>query len=149
MVRPAPEEHTMTQSLCPDASPPTLAHPAAHPLDIVLVEDDADIRETLRMLLELYGHAVREAEDGPHGIALIRARAPDVALVDIGLPGVSGYEVARTVRGALPATHLVAMTGYGRPGDECEARRAGFDLHLVKPVDVDRLRALLDELGAG
>jgi CheY-like chemotaxis protein/two-component sensor histidine kinase len=126
--------------------PPALTRPARS-LDIVLVEDNADIRESLRALLELSGHAVREAEDGPRGIEVVRARPPDVALVDIGLPGVDGYEVARSLRGGLPAgTRLVAMTGYGRPEDKRQALAAGFHAHLVKPVDFDVLQHLLAEL---
>jgi signal transduction histidine kinase/DNA-binding response OmpR family regulator len=118
---------------------------AVRPLHIVLVEDNADIRDSLRALLELCGHSVEEAEDGRQGIALVRERAPDVALIDIGLPGLDGYEVARQLRGG-PATRLIAMTGYGRPEDRRLALDAGFHAHLVKPVNFDDLSNLLASL---
>jgi signal transduction histidine kinase/DNA-binding response OmpR family regulator len=128
------------------AAPRASRAAAAHPLDIVLVEDNTDIRESLRALLELSGHAVAEASDGPTGIELIRARRPNVALVDIGLPGVDGYAVARELREVAPVTRLIAMTGYGRPEDRKLALEAGFHAHLVKPVDFDDLTKLLDDL---
>ncbi|HET9594749.1 MAG TPA: response regulator [Anaeromyxobacteraceae bacterium] len=121
----------------------TSERPAAQALRVVLVDDSADIRETLRQLLELEGHAVAEAEDGPRGVELIRAQPPDVALIDIGLPGLDGYAVARQVRVLAPATRLVAMTGYGRPEDRRLALDAGFDAHVVKPVHFDELSRLL------
>lgn len=113
-------------------------------LDIVLVEDNADIRDSLRALLEHRGHAVLEAPDGRSGIDLIRSRPPHVALVDIGLPGVDGYQVARELRQASCTARLIAMTGYGRPEDRRLALEAGFDAHLVKPVDFAALTALLE-----
>ena len=115
-------------------------------LDIVLVEDNADIRDTLKALLELKGHKVEEAEDGRSGVDLILSRSPSVALVDIGLPGLDGYQLARELRARPSRTRLVAMTGYGRPEDRRLALEAGFDAHLVKPVDFDDLTRLLDEL---
>jgi signal transduction histidine kinase/DNA-binding response OmpR family regulator len=137
LVEPAPLADTSRAPGCA---------PAARPLEIVLVEDNADIRESLRALLELAGHAVAEAEDGQSGIALIRERRPNVALVDIGLPGVDGYAVARQLRDAAGVTRLIAMTGYGRPEDRRLALEAGFYAHLVKPVDFDDLTKLLTEL---
>jgi len=116
------------------------------PLDVVVVEDNSDIRESLKALLELRGCTVREAEDGRTGLDLIRARPPAVALVDIGLPGLDGYGLARELRATPNQTCLVAMTGYGRPEDRRLALDAGFDAHLVKPVDFDDLSRLLDEL---
>jgi signal transduction histidine kinase/DNA-binding response OmpR family regulator len=130
----------------PQPGDPPSPRAAAHHLRVVLVEDSADIRETLRSLLELEGHAVAEAEDGRRGLELIRAQAPDVALVDIGLPGLDGYAVARHARAAAPGTRLVAMTGYGRPEDRRLALDAGFDAHVVKPVHFDDLSRLLAEL---
>jgi signal transduction histidine kinase/DNA-binding response OmpR family regulator len=117
---------------------------AVQPLQIVLVEDNADIRESLRALLELSGHTVEEAEDGRRGVDLIRTRRPNVALVDIGLPGMDGYEVARELRD-VAGTRLIAMTGYGRPEDRQLALDSGFHAHLVKPVDFDDLTKLLAE----
>jgi CheY-like chemotaxis protein len=93
-------------------------------------------------MLELVGHEVSVAEDGPRGLELLRAVGPDVTLVDVGLPGMDGYEFARHARGVRP-TYLVALTGYGRPEDRARALEAGFDLHLTKPVDPERLFAVL------
>jgi signal transduction histidine kinase/CheY-like chemotaxis protein len=118
------------------------------PLCIAVIEDNADVRETLRQLLELRGHEVVEAEDGQRGIELVLSRRPDVALVDIGLPGVDGYEVASRVR-AASATRLVALTGYGGAEDRNRAVSAGFDAHLVKPVDLDALSRVLERFAHG
>jgi CheY-like chemotaxis protein len=87
---------------------------------------------------------VHEAEDGPTGVRLALAVRPDVALVDIGLPGFDGYEVAREIRAALDGSvRLVALTGYGLPEDAQRAKSAGFDEHVVKPVDEATLAKLL------
>jgi PAS domain S-box-containing protein len=133
----------------PGAPAPAAASPAAPPpaapRRILLVEDNADGREALRSLLELLGHHVQVAEDGHRGVELAFTARPDVGLVDIGLPGIDGYEVARRLR-ADPSGRdmlLVALTGYGQPEDERRALEAGFDAHLVKPVDPDVLEDLL------
>ncbi|MDO9016838.1 MAG: response regulator [Deltaproteobacteria bacterium] len=124
--------------------PERVTVPAAGRRRIVLVDDSDDLRESLREVLELGGHHVVEARDGIAGLACILAERPDVAMVDISLPGMDGYEVARRVRAALGASvALVAMTGYGRESDRVAALAAGFDSHLPKPVDFDRLDALL------
>jgi CheY-like chemotaxis protein len=119
-----------------ESAPPSLA--------ILLVEDNADAREALRVLLELEGHAVEAAAEGQEALEIVRAKAPDVALVDIGLPGIDGFEVARRVR-ALDKRRpvLIALTGYGQPEDRQRATEAGFDHLLVKPVDPTALAALL------
>ena len=104
---------------------------------VLLVEDNPDGAETLSTLLRLAGHEVRVATDGPTAVAAAADYRPDVAVVDIGLPGMDGYEVARRLR-ADPATSgamLVAATGYGRDDDRRRAIDAGFDHHLVKPID--------------
>ena len=119
---------------------------AAAPLRVAVIEDNPDIRETLRELLRLRGHEVVEAEDGPGGVQLVLTRNPDVALVDIGLPGIDGYEVAAQLRAAAGTTRLVALTGYGGEEDRSRAARAGFDAHLVKPVDFQDLTRVLDRL---
>lgn len=107
---------------------------------VVIVEDNADARLSLRGLLELQGHTIYEATDGPSGIETILREKPDVALIDIGLPGANGYEVARAVREKIDGSvRLVAITGYGLPEDRKKSAQAGFDLHLVKPVDDDAL----------
>lgn len=117
---------------------------ASRGLSILVVEDNADARATLEMLLEMEGHRVTAAETGAE--ALTRAGAGlDVALIDIGLPDVDGYEVARRLRGTPhgKAAYLVALTGYGQPEDRKRAMDAGFDTHLVKPVDPDDLVKML------
>jgi CheY-like chemotaxis protein len=118
---------------------PTAAH-AASPCRIVIVEDNDDAREMLREVLAMAGHSVREAANGTAGVDLAREIAPDVAIVDIGLPDIDGYEVARRLRAQSkrPIT-LIALTGFGQPEDLRRAREAGFDLHLVKPVTIERL----------
>jgi signal transduction histidine kinase len=118
------------------ASPPASTPAPARHQRIVVVEDHDDARDALQILLTLQGHEVRTASDGLAGVALILEVRPDVALIDVGLPGLDGYEVARQVRQAeiLPAVRLVAVTGYGQPYDRARAREAGFHLHLTKPV---------------
>ena len=116
-------------------------------LTILLVEDHDDAREALRTLLELDGHVVQTASDGPQGIDMARAGHFDVALIDIGLPGADGYEVARRIRAhGSPQPFLVALTGYGQPEDRKLATEAGFDTHLVKPVDPADLTTVLSRV---
>ena len=117
---------------------------------MLVVDDNADASETLTMLLGLWGHDVQSAADGPTAVETAAAHRPDVVLLDISLPGMSGYEVADRLRANpdLRDTVLVAMTGYGQAEDKKETRRAGFSLHLVKPVEPDMLQKLLSELGA-
>jgi signal transduction histidine kinase len=121
---------------------------AAASCRILLVEDNADARETLRLCLELAGCSVICAEDGPSGVEAASAERPDVALVDIGLPGLDGYDVARLIREAPGGKEirLVALTGYGQAEDKRKAVEAGFDAHLVKPVAPERLLDLLSAL---
>jgi signal transduction histidine kinase len=115
---------------------------------IVIVEDNADSREMLRVTLELAGHEVQEAHDGPSGLTAILRLLPDVALVDVGLPEFDGYEVARRVRAAAGTSiRLVALTGYGQAADRRQALEAGFDAHVVKPIDPDALQAAIAATG--
>jgi CheY-like chemotaxis protein len=107
------------------------------------VEDNRDSREMLRFLLELSGHEVHEASDGPGGLDALRRLRPDVALVDVGLPGFDGYELAKRAREAGDTVCLVALTGYGLPDDHRRSREAGFDGHLVKPVAAAALAAVI------
>jgi CheY-like chemotaxis protein len=117
---------------------------------ILVVEDHPDNRRTMRVLLQSWGHRVEVAEDGTGGVDRAIAARPEVALVDIGLPGLDGYEVARRIRAALgKAVFLIALTGYGQPGDRRRALDAGFDAHMVKPVDFDELARMLEGIGAG
>lgn len=115
------------------------------PLRILVVEDNDDGRETLAMMLRLSGHQVHEADSGPGGVASMNAVHPDVAIVDIGLPGFDGYEVARRTRAsaATQAVRLVALTGYGQEEDRRNARAAGFDWFLVKPADMGAISDIL------
>jgi signal transduction histidine kinase len=117
---------------------------------VLIVEDNRDAQEALQCLLELWGHEVLVADDGLSGYRSAVALRPDVALIDLGLPGIDGYEVARRVRAALGTASplLIALTGYGAPEQRAQALAAGFDLHIVKPVEPDRLSMLLDEYAA-
>ncbi|HTQ81416.1 MAG TPA: response regulator [Thermoanaerobaculia bacterium] len=117
-------------------------------LRILVVEDNPDGRESLRDLLEIWGYQVGLAENGPEGLAQALASPYNVALIDIGLPGFDGNEVARRIRSRLNGHTpcLIAMTGYGQPEDEGRARQAGFDTFLVKPVDPAALARLLAEV---
>ena len=111
---------------------------------ILIVEDHDDAREALRALLELEGHEVAAAASGPQGVEMARRHVPDIALIDIGLPEVDGYEVARRLRALGPRRpYLIALTGYGQPEDVKRAREAGFDTHLLTPVDPDALAKVL------
>ena len=111
---------------------------------ILVVEDNEDAREMLRLMLGLAGHEVHDATDGPAGLEAALRLRPDIALIDVGLPGFDGYELARRLRAAVGASiHLVALTGYGQPEDRRRAQEAGFDAHLVKPIDQERLRAAI------
>ena len=126
-------------------SAPMASHPPGR--RILIVEDNADAREALRVLLELEGHTVDAAAEGGKAIEVARAGDPDIALVDIGLPGVDGYEVARRLRKATSRRPvLIALTGYGTPEDRQRAIEAGFDDVLVKPVDPTALTTLLATL---
>jgi CheY-like chemotaxis protein len=110
----------------------------------LIVEDNADARAMLSELLRLEGHEVLAAEDGLRGIEMALLHRPEVVLVDIGLPGVSGYDVARRIRAALgPGVKLAALTGYGQPEDRRRSRAAGFDAHLIKPVQLEDLNGVL------
>jgi len=107
---------------------------------ILLVEDNEDAREMLQMLLSLAGHDVHGAADGPSGIEMAKATDPDMVVIDLGLPGMDGYEVARQLRPALRAgVGLIALSGYGQAADRRKSVEAGFDTHLVKPVDPNHL----------
>ena len=116
---------------------------------IILVEDNRDTAEGLTMLLELLGHRVRIVHDGVTAVEVAQANIPDVMLIDIGLPGIDGYEVARRVREHPKLKHvvLVALTGYGREEDRERALAAGFDYHVVKPVSPEALEELVAGFG--
>lgn len=120
-------------------------------LKILIVEDNRDARTTLRMLLTLgYGHVVLEAEDGISAIRIALEQRPDVALIDLGLPGIDGYEVARRIREVLARNEifLAALTGYSDDADRARTEDAGFDVHLVKPVESAALVKVLSHVAA-
>jgi PAS domain S-box-containing protein len=119
--------------------------PAVEPLRVVVVEDNHDAADSLRLLLELRGHHVAVAYSGPEGVDKVLAERPDVVVCDIGLPGFDGYEVARRLRQlpGLEKTVLVALTGYGQDEDRRRSQEAGFDQHLVKPADPAELERVL------
>lgn len=112
---------------------------------ILVVDDNLDAAEGLAMLLSLRGHEVATAYDGPSAIEQARKVQPDVVLLDIGLPRLDGFEVARRLREEHPSRPmlLVALTGYGQERDRVRAREAGFDHHLLKPVRLEMLEQLL------
>jgi two-component system, sensor histidine kinase len=120
-------------------------------LRVLLVEDNEEGREALGELLSLWGCAVSEAADGEDGVAKALAERPRLAMVDIGLPDIDGYEVARRIRESEDGEHcrLVALTGYGQPEDRRRALAAGFDQYMVKPIAPARVRELLDSLRKG
>ena len=110
---------------------------------VLVVDDNVDAAETLAELLEVLGHSAHAVHDGPAALQAARSRTPEVVLLDIGLPGMDGYEVARRLKAEHPALVLVALTGYGQDDDVRQCREAGFDHHRVKPVDVAQLERLL------
>jgi signal transduction histidine kinase/CheY-like chemotaxis protein len=111
---------------------------------ILIIEDNQDFRVGLRMLVESWGHRVEEAAEGGVGLQIFHASRPEIVLVDLGLPDLDGYEVARAVRSAPGGDALlVAITGYGQLTDRRRAKEAGFDAHLTKPVDPDELARIL------
>ncbi len=112
---------------------------------VLVVDDNLDSLESMEILLQIWGHEVRTAHDGPAALAVAAGYWPDAVLLDIGLPGMSGYEVAQRLR-QLPTcarTVLVAVTGYGQESDRERTRQAGFDRHLVKPVEPAHLQEIL------
>jgi CheY-like chemotaxis protein len=122
---------------------------AVAPKRVLVVEDNPDVRESLRIILEIWGHDVEFAGTGAEGLARARALQPDVAFIDIGLPELNGYEVACGIRQSdspwARRVRLIALTGYGSDSDRQRAIDAGFDSHLVKPVDPEILAETLEE----
>lgn len=116
------------------------------PARILIVDDNVDSAKSLSRLLQLSGHQVTMAADGPEALRQAEATDPEIVLLDIGLPGMDGYQVARTLRERADSERvvLVALTGYGREEDRRRSREVGFDHHLVKPVDIDALLALIE-----
>jgi CheY-like chemotaxis protein len=117
----------------------------AKALEVLVIEDNVDGAESLAAVLELHGHRAHIATDGLLGLRRARELRPDVILCDIDLPGMSGYEIARRLRGEgeMAATRLVALSGFAGPTDRQRAFDAGFNAHLAKPISVEELTALL------
>jgi PAS domain S-box-containing protein len=133
----------------PPPSQPRESRDVAAARRILVVDDNEDVADTLALLLRQGGHEVRVAHDGPAALEAARAYQPEVVLLDIGLPGMTGYEVAQHLRQQPPAnlTLLIALTGYGQDEDRRRSSEAGFDLHLTKPVDPADLKRLLVRRG--
>jgi CheY-like chemotaxis protein len=118
---------------------------AARPLKILVVDDNVDMANSIGMLLKRLGHTIETAHDGHAALEAARTFSPDVILLDIGLPGLDGYRVAEALRreSAMAGVRLIAVSGYGQAEDRKRAEAAGFDLHLVKPVDFGALVSAL------
>jgi CheY-like chemotaxis protein len=126
--------------------PPASMHGAG--TQVLVIEDNHDVREMMSLLLSEHGFVVRTAEDGRTGIASAATSPPEVALVDIDLPDMSGYDIAMRLRSspACAGIGLVAVTGYGQAVDREKALAAGFDAHLTKPVPIEELVAAIHRL---
>jgi CheY-like chemotaxis protein len=137
-----------TSEAVPSAGPaqPRPARPAGGGR-VLVVDDNADSAESTALLMQMWGLEVRIAPDGPEGLRLVKAFRPHCVILDLGLPRMDGFEVARRIRRTPglggEALMLIAVTGYGQKDDRDRTRRAGFDHHFTKPVDLDRLRELL------
>lgn len=115
---------------------------------LLVVDDNRDAADSMSMLLEMWGYEVAAAYDGPSALETAQQWRPEAVFLDIGLPGMDGYEVAERLRELPQVNHLVliAITGYGQEDDRRRSQRAGIDHHLVKPVAPDALRSLIDSL---
>lgn len=124
---------------------------STQPRRVLLVDDSVDAAEAMSMLLETLGHEIRVTHDGPSALAMVDDFAPDVVILDIGLPGMDGFEVARQMRtrAVTKAALLIALTGYGAESDKQKARDAGFDHHLVKPVSFTAIETVIAASFAG
>jgi two-component system CheB/CheR fusion protein len=143
VILPVLQSGVDARPVAPDSLPQSSA------LKVLIVEDNADAAESLRVLLDLFGHRVIAVNSGFAAIEAAHGDLPDVMLIDIGLPGMDGYEVARRLRRdpLFKSVVLVALTGYGREEDKRQALAAGFDHHLIKPVNAEALRRFLSQLG--
>jgi CheY-like chemotaxis protein len=124
--------------------------PIARPLRIVVADDNEDARDMMRYFLESEGHTVATAGDGPSALSAIEKFGPDVAILDIGMPGLNGYKVAEQIRHASrhQSLTLVALSGLGQEEDKRLATEACFDVHFTKPVDIPALKRLLASIAA-
>ncbi len=128
------------------APPPATLHPGNDLFRVLIVDDNQDSAESLAMLLRMLGHDTRTAYDGAEGLKILEAYQPEVVLLDIGMPNMNGYEVARRIREQerLQGVLLCAMTGWGQDEDRRKSREAGFDHHLVKPLDLAALQPVFE-----
>jgi CheY-like chemotaxis protein len=126
-------------------APPAPSHDPSRQLRVLVVDDNVDAATTLGDLVRSQGHEVRVVHDGVSALTAAEAQHPDVVFLDIGLPGMDGYAVARAIRAdaANEGMCLIALTGWGQEGDRERTRGSGFDHHLTKPVDLGALRRLL------
>ncbi|QEL14918.1 PAS domain S-box protein [Limnoglobus roseus] len=133
----------------PSTGPPEET-PAAARLRVLVVDDNVDAAVSLAMLLEMKGHEVRVAHDGPDALRVLGSYRPRLVVLDIGLPGMTGYEVARRIRASteLEGVALAALTGWGQDEDRRRSRAAGFDYHLTKPADPGEIDRILGEVSA-
>src|SRR5206468_2705138 len=131
-----PRTEAISEELAPSQS---TAGKAPNRKRVLVIDDNDDARRSLAILLGFEGHDTYEAANGVQGTEMASRVRPDVALIDIGLPDVSGYDVARRIRATLNSgIALIAVTGYGQPEDQRRAFDAGFDAHLVKPITIDQ-----------
>jgi CheY-like chemotaxis protein len=129
--------------LGPDRPAPAVDAGVGAPVRVLVVDDNVDAAKMLGQLLTFAGHEVSMVHDGPAALAAVDAAPPDLVLLDIGLPGMDGYAVAARLRATGHATALVALSGYGTEDDIRRSRDAGFDHHLVKPIDFAQLRRIV------
>ncbi len=127
------------------SDPDSTAASSASPMRVLLVDDNVDAVESMEILLQAFGYEVSTAIHPDLALAQLESFAPAAAVIDIGLPGMDGYQLAAEIRRRLAGKpmRLIAFTGYGGADDIAKATLAGFDAHLVKPVEIDRLLALL------
>jgi CheY-like chemotaxis protein len=135
----------------PAASDPADAEPEAgadpgQPLRVLVVDDNVDLADSIVLMLRFLGHEVRAAHDGPEALAAAAEFSPDLVILDIGMPGMNGYEVARRLRiqpgGGEP--YVAALTGWGEPSDRVQSRASGINEHLVKPVEPRALERVVE-----
>jgi CheY-like chemotaxis protein len=151
MVDPRPEGQSRPEPRLTARAGRKTVRRASPPRRILVVDDNRDVATSMGLLLTILGHEVRLAHDGPTALEATREFVPDVALVDVGLPGIDGYEVARRMRQqpTLRNVLLVALTGWGRDEDRRRSAEAGFDHHLVKPVEIEDLKRVLELASEG
>jgi CheY-like chemotaxis protein len=133
------------QDIRPLVEPPSRPATGERRMNVLVVDDQRDVADSVAMLIETFGHTARAVYGGAEALALSRLQIPDAMFVDIGMPGMTGYELAEHIRRdpALAHLQLVALTGYGRDEDRARVARAGFDLHMTKPVTDAELHSVL------